>query len=255
MAPSGSVADAIIAHGTNLNVSEEEIRNHWNTGWQGMYREELTLLIVYGKLTGSWSNVLAHCAVQHAAVEVLTDTLGRALPETEENWDRIHEARRAALVHDWSKRRERQRADFSHEEIVLGNVAYEATTTPFKRTLITATGPDFLERFLRGDATTLELVLFYADDICKGGEIVPLLERIAEVEARRQDLNENKVLTERLGGRKYWDVEREVGETAERLIFYTLYCVLNGARKFGISDPRELPSWIRARVEERIRNT
>lgn len=254
-------AEAIIHHGNNLDVPEEGIRKRFGKGWQTHYQWPIILLVAHGKLIPDgdedWTNVLAHCAMQYAAMAEVMDTLVKHLCETpyetevtrgfERGWPR--DARRAACIHDWRKRRDRKPEDFASEEIAIGDEMYEDTTNKEMRTLIAATGPDFLVRALGGDASIWELVQFYMDDICRGAEIVPLMERIAEVEARRGDLNENMELTARLGGRKYWDVERETAAFAEKVLFFAL----GGRKNLGISSPEELPSWIRARVEERIR--
>ncbi len=254
-------AEAIIRHSHNLDVPDEGIRRYFGRWWHLHYQHPIILLVAHGKLTQDndedWSNVLAHCAMQYAAMAEVMDTLVHHLCGTSssnyatrqfgQEWPR--DARRAACIHDWTKRRDRKPGDFTPEEIAAGDEMYKDTTSEGMRKLIAATGPDFLGRVLQGRASIWELISFYVDDICRGGEIVPLLERIAEVEARRRDLNDDSDLTARLSGRKYWDVEREIGRMAEQFIFFTL----GGVENLGISSPEELPNWIRARVEERIR--
>lgn len=201
----------------------------WNVRSEGFYGERLE-----GK--NKWRNSVEHQVTQLTAARALRDLLGLS----DEEGTKLE---KTAIVHDWGKRMGIDPCAFTDTErerakILLSKVNPDPD-------LMNATGPQFLQRVLAGKASFLEFVQFYLDDITKGSEIVSFDERIDEVSARRQDLDEDQKMTEALGGRKYWTVEREIGHTVERMIFDRLV-----ERGIKVSSPKEIPSLIRNKMEE-----
>ena len=118
--------------------------------------------------------------------------------------------------------------------------------------LMHATDPEFLRHALvEKKASLLQKIQFYLDDICgtRNGkaDIIPPRERIAEVAARRQDLNDDPALTARLGG-KYWDREQELVAAVEEELWKRLK-----DRGHSIQSPEELPAFIRAEIQKRMK--
>lgn len=203
------------------------------------HRNEFRLLYL-GKLTKreGWKNIREHDAIQLFGAKALGNMYG--LSENDQR-----ELESVALIHDWKKRLDKNPDDFTVEEKEKAQVALEKIHPNEK--LMTATGPDFLEKVLYTEVSMLEFLQFYLDDITKGNQIVSFDERIDEVSARRQDLNNDAELTKRLGGKKYWDLEREIGHEVEKLIFIRLT-----ERGIDLKSPKEIPDLIRCRVEEQI---
>ena len=201
---------------------------------------EMRLLFRGGKLweTSGWRNVVEHSLVQVAISEELAELLDLNEEET-------RKITTAALCHDWAKRLEIKPQEFSSEE---RNKAEEflKKVKPDSQ-LMDATGEKFHERaLLKGEATFLEKLQFYIDDICKGSEIVPFDERIDAVEAKRQDLNSAAEYL-KLFGARYWDNERKLGHAVEEEVFLKLK-----GRGYNIASPKDIPKFIEQRINRKI---
>ena len=197
---------------------------------------EFRLLLRGGHLwkKDGWREVVEHQAVQFYAIGVLADLL--ELPK--EDKDKI---RKVALVHDWQKRMEIKPDEFTDEDREEAGKYFEKVKPD--NTLMKATGSDFMGRALNGNPSFLEYVQFYVDDISMGGKIVPLNERLDELEKRKQSMNEDSELTKSLGGRKYWDVEREIGHRAENMVFKRLK-----EKGVEVDSPSQIPLLLKARL-------
>jgi hypothetical protein len=221
----------------------KELSEHWN---------ELRLLFRGGKLwnfrsegwrgerlegENKWRNLVEHQVTQLLAARVLEKLLGLSPGDSDK-------LAKVAIMHDWDKRMEIRPGAFSVEEKEKAKILLsEVNPDP---NLIAATHPEFLEKVLAKKVSFLELLQFYLDDITMGSEIVSLEERINEVAARRRDLNENEELTKKLGGRKYFEVERETGHMVENVIYNIL--IEQGVE---ISSPEEIPNLIKSRLINR----
>lgn len=209
----------------------KELVEHW---------DEMRLLFQGGLLTkkDGWRNVVEHQTTQLFGAIALGELLNLSADDRKN-------IQTVALVHDWEKRWDKlhENPSFVETEKIT---EYLCRVNPDPQ-LMKATGPEFLVRVLAGESSYLELLQFYLDDITKGNQIVKFDERIDEVEKRRQDLNQDKELTARLGGRKYWEVEREIGHEVERLIDERLR-----ARGIILNSPDEIPGLIRIKMQEKL---
>lgn len=201
------------------------------------YEDEFHLLYL-GKLTKreGWKNVREHGVTQLLGAKVLGALLGLTDGER-----RALES--VAIIHDWEKRLDNFPDDFSPAEKEKIELYYKKIK-PDER-LMAATGPDFLEKVLYAEVSILEFLQFYLDDITMGSEIVPFDKRIEEVSTRKQYLNDDGDLTQRLGGRKYWELEMEVGHLVENMIFDSLK-----ARGVEIGSPKDIPYLIKNKIIE-----
>lgn len=172
-----------------------------------MYPRQYFSVVDGGKLIGDWGNVAEHCCIQVVAVETLADLLG--LPKH----DKIALAEVAAC-HDWSKRLEKRPGDFTDVEVARAYRLFSYAAPD--KALIAALGPSFLLRAVSGQATFLEMIQFLVDDMALGGKIVSSDERIDEVSARNP--SPSPEVEEKLG-RPYWDVEREMAQLAEAVVY------------------------------------
>jgi hypothetical protein len=197
------------------------------------YRGEFRLLFKGGHLTRKEGhrNIVEHQVIQLLGAEVL----GRLLGLSEEEKRKI---KSTALIHDWDKIID----EFPNGYIDSHNLLKKVNPD---QKLMSATKSEFLGKVLYGAPSFLEFLQFYLDDITMHNQIVRFDERIDEVLARKQDVNNDEELTARLGGRKYWDVEREIGHAVENMIFDRLV-----ERGVAISSPEEIPDLIRSKIEE-----
>ena len=188
---------------------------------------------------GDWDNVLRHQLVQFAAAEILGEWLGLGSHE-------MGQFQKVALVHNWNLRLERRPQDFTPDEIKEAQMFFDSFGVDPKLRL--ATVPEFIEKMVMypEKVTLEEKIQYYLDDIVAGQNIVPFKERIAEVESPRHDLNEDDELTRKLGGRKYWDAEREVGILIEKELFERLL-----AQGIDVSAPELIPVTLRIELEKK----
>ena len=161
---------------------------------------------------GDWDNVLRHQLVQFAAAEILGEWLGFVL----------------YLIINLS---------FKPDSYDLQEANSDYFSNP---------EGDLIEDGVWKYNVLEEKIQYYLDDIVAGQNIVPFKERIAEVESRRQDLNEDDELTRKLGGRKYWDAEREVGILIEKELFERLL-----AQGIDVSAPELIPVTLRIELEKK----
>lgn len=185
---------------------------------------------------GDWNNVIDHQVMQLAEADVMSDTLG--MSEDERGG-----LLTAALCHDWKKRLEKRSEDFTPEQKVQAEEFLKRAAPNAE--LMDATETGFSKKIIDGDATFLQRLMFYIDNITLESKIVPLNKRIAETEARTA-LNEDEEWTQRLGGR-YWDVERMAAWGVEQELFTLLK-----KRGAAISVPHDVPFFIRAKVGELV---
>lgn len=201
---------------------------------------EMKLLIRGGKLSkkDNWRNVAEHCLVQVAVVDELAVLLKLSLEDRKS-------LNKVALCHDWKKRLTSTPDDFTNNEKIVAQKLL-ARVNPDKN-LMEATDPGFIEKALiKNESSFLERIQFYVDDIVSGSNVLKLEDRLSEVESRRQDLNEDVTLTNRLGG-KYWDKERELGKIVEKEIFEKL----SPETQREIQQPENIPSFLESKISEK----
>jgi len=202
------------------------------------YEPQLRLCVEGGKLieADKWGNVARHCFVQASATEEMATLLRLGAHE-------LTRLARTAASHDWRKRLEKCRSDFTDEEIDRADrlCAEGGPDTELMRAL----NPYFLPIFFSGAATMLQMVQFYIDDITRDDEIVRFEDRIADNEER--DPNPEPEV-DRILGRPYWDAERVVGHAVESLLF----SILKGF-DVKLARPQDIPVLIASRMAARVR--
>lgn len=199
------------------------------------YEAQMRLTIEGGKLVDrdGWGEVARHCLIQAAAIHAFTPHLGLERYDTER-------MAAVAICHDWAKRLEKQPNDFSEAEKERAKELLRAAKP--NRELMDALEPRFLVRVVNSEATMVELIQFYIDDIARGEQIVSLDERLADLEARRPDVAPEVA---RELGRPYWEAEREIAYRVEKMLAAILH-----ARHETSSGSIDVPSWIREEIEK-----
>jgi hypothetical protein len=202
--------------------------------------EAMRLLFRGGKLSpkeGDWNNVINHCLTQAAVADVLAPLLRLSEGDQEE-------LRNTALCNDCKKRLEKRPNDFTEEQRQRAEELLEEV--PLNGELLEATELGFSRKIIEGQASFLQRLQFYIDDITQGSEVVELEERIAEAEGRTQ-LNDDPELTKTLGC-PHGDIERLAARLVEQEIFFRLRGL-----NVDIDLPRDLPLLIRKKIQERFK--
>ncbi|MEK7112452.1 MAG: hypothetical protein AAB875_03930 [Patescibacteria group bacterium] len=199
----------------------------------------MRLLFRGGKLhkKDQWRNVVEHCLVQVAVADSISDLL--ELPQ-EEKADLI----KVAACHDWEKRLQKYPNDFTEEDKAQAKIFLKKVNP--EQNLIHATGPDFLEKFLKGESTFLERLQCYIDGIVLESDIVEYDIRLDETKKRYLELRDNSKLEAKLGG-QFFEKERELDNHTAQEIFEKL--PHNIQEKIG--EPKNIPNFIRQRIERR----
>lgn len=217
-----------------LNLEEIGITNPRFRSLATQYEAQTRLTIEGGKLIDrdGWGEVARHCLIQAAAIQTFAPRLGLDQHDT---------AKMAAVAacHDWAKRLEKKPQDFSEAEKTKAKELFRSARPNEK--LMEALEPHFLVRVVKREATFVELVQFYVDDIARGGEIVSLEERLADLELRRPNVAPEVALEL---GRPYWEAEREIAHRVERMLASILY-----ARHETSSESIDVSSVIRREIE------
>ena len=184
--------------------------------FEAQYQAELNFLKEKGMLVGEWSNVYDHCFTEGLVADVLATMLQLSKEE--------HELLvKAALLHDWYKRNEREAAN------TLGAAQYDIKAHESAKLLRDAGYPDIIVELTESVGHTsltsilnsqifLHRLMHYIDDITYGKKVVGLDERISALESaeRYKELNESGRAI--FGGKTYFEVQREVGYSIEKEI-------------------------------------
>lgn len=229
---------------------------------------------VLGKNRGGldiWRNVSKHCLVQTAGCEILGRELG--LPEQS-----IRYLGLAAMGHDWDKKYQSQGLKRINEQIANGEISEEEGGRVkydfFEESeihnvsgmqelgipaeivkIVSADGHPALPRMMSPDASIEEKVLHYVGSITDESNIVPLDQRIDNLERneRYRMMNEYGRQVPWTGGRTLYEVQREVGHQIEKGLVQRLIDrgTLSDEWKTRLeANPEDLPFYIKAKVEE-----
>lgn len=194
---------------------------------------------VLGKGNEEWRNVSEHCLAEAVVVDILAEHLGAKREETV----------RAALLHDWYKRREieamRERG---------GGAGYQATIEEDERKLkeqgiserIVALAHANIparddEGYLKNRPVE-EKIMHFADHIVQGSDIVDFNDRLRALEQKEQNIDFSNSFRRQYNGKSLFELQygkicpMEQKEFEEKL----------GLKEGGLVD------FIKERLEERI---
>lgn len=173
------------------------------------YKPEIKTLKDTGRLTGEWSNVFDHCFKEGLLADVLSDLLQLA---SEDKEDLI----KAALLHDWYKRVEREAANkegFSQYDLKAVESGDKLKSLGYSDRIVELTqsvGHTSLKKVMESNDLLIR-VMHLIDDITFGNKIVELDERVDGLEQaeRYKELNEEgkKIFA----GKTYFQIQRELG--------------------------------------------
>lgn len=181
-----------------------------------------------------WRNVSEHCLVEAVAADCLAEEL--QLPE-----DDKEKLVTGALLHDFYKRQEielmsargktsmdvvREAEDKGTEYLNRKGIDPEVIK------IINSVGASPVDYFETKEPTMEEKIMHYVDDITDGNDFTYLKDRLDRVAKRYPDVE--KSIYERMF---------KVSEKIEKEI----------ADKLGLAEARELPMYIKRKIEERIK--
>lgn len=219
-----------------------------------------------------WRNVSEHCLVQTAGVGILAEELG--LPEE----SRVS-LQKAALLHDWDKKHQttelrkingiiesgevteeeggKLKYDFfeeSEEHSVSGMRERNISEDIIK--IASADGHPALPRVMDPNCAIEEKILHYVGSITDESRIVALDERVDNLERneRYKMMNEYGRQVPWTNGRALYEVQRTVGHQIEAELAQRLIDSGNLLAEWQTRlqrDPKELPIFIRVKIEEK----
>jgi len=205
----------------------------------------------YGDAPGAWTNVGDHCLVVGIIADIIAEKAGFSASERTKLVE-------GGLLHDYNKPEEKamMKADpLSLElldQISEHNLAkLRAFGVPEEVLVLTDSS---VAPSLDGHADPLKRILYYADAIVTGTDIVPLQQRFDDLERgwtgsaiNVERAKENAAFSEayrpKYGGKSLYDVQRELGARVEAEI----------AGLIGFDgDPVDLPDHLEALFQERV---
>lgn len=190
-----------------------------------------------GELIGEWSNVYDHCFTEGLVANIVGDFLAL---ESREKVVLI----KAALLHDWYKKKEREAADkFGAQE--YDNTAREGAKLlrefGYSEEVILLTGSvghASLKELLSG-GSFLQHIMYYIDNITWRDKVTSLDERMDQLESADRYRELNELGRKIFNGRTYFEVQRELGHNIENEI----------ASRIGIK-PNDIPKKIQGVLRE-----
>lgn len=226
---------------------------------------------VLGKGPDIWRNVSEHTLVQTAACDILAEELGLAQ-------DSRKNLGLAAMAHDWDKKFQTIGLKKINGQVESGEVSEEEggklkfdffeeseehSVEGMRKNgipeqiikIASADGHPALPRMTDPSVTIEEKVLHYVGSIVDENDIGPLDVRIDKLEsnARYSMMNDYGRQVLWTGGRTLYEVQREVGHQIESEIVDLLLAsgrLDNKWRDALQKDPKMLPAFIKAKIEE-----
>lgn len=209
------------------------------------HMSEMKLLLAGGRLNkhDKWENVYRHCLVQIAVMDITCDLLGI-------EGDDKDTLLTVAAVHDWKKRIDITQVDTNMDPEWMQRILkyYHAVSPDIS--LMSATGPNFIEVGLNGMSTKLQEVAFYVDDIVNEDMVVPVLDRLYLNKMKKgvKALDADHALTSRLGGLKYSDAEIKLATSIEQ----KFAAIIEKRSGLKLGNGESLPTVILEEMNKRI---
>lgn len=218
-----------------LEISKNEKTRFFSEFAAGMKSDMRTLQSggVLGKdaKEAGWRNVSEHCLVEALEAQILAEKLGL-------DPDKL---KKAAVIHDWYKRREielvEKHGPTAHDSTIaedaelLHTMGYDDQVIKISKSV----GHSALSQMESKDVTLEEMVMHYIDDITANTDIVML--------EQRMEKNEKNIKLQKLDEMTpFFARQREIGKKIESII----------ASKLGIDPPEELPNFIKKEIERKI---
>ena len=226
-----------------------------------------------------WNNVMKHNVTQAAALRVLlkamgyedggggTNMIGNGCVTEMEKYSFIHNPG----IHLQKQRRKEEDgintkafpksekftwfeecsfniwSDALHDEVDSGGFYQLATSPEFFDQIAEMQMPDAEDIVEKAKHVPFdELLIYYIDALFDDSNLIPAHERIALMEQRRPDLNDDEKRTERLG-MKYWDAERAVSTMIQEMVWEEMKH--NGIE---LASHEDVPEFLRKQIAQEM---
>ena len=159
---------------------------------------------ILGKEGEGWRNISEHCLAEAVVADILAESLGAKRDNVV----------KAALLHDWYKRREIEAMDEYG-----GNIGYQTTIGEDKKKLKKYGVSDEIialahaniptkydEEYLKSRVLE-EKIVHFADHIVQGSEIVDFNDRLRSVEKKKQNIEFSDSFREKYNGKSLFDLQ------------------------------------------------
>lgn len=190
--------------------------------FKNRYDRELNVLTTHGELIGDWSNVYDHCLTEGLVASVFADLLKLDADDREA-------LVKAALLHDWYKRKEREAAGqhgASQYDAAALRSAEGLKSLGYSERIaeLTASVGHTSLKAIEATDDFLRKLMHYIDDMVLQKTVIGLRERVQRTWAKDQyrELNESGRAV--FGGKTYAQVQEEVGLKIERQVARRLGC-------------------------------
>lgn len=217
--------------------SKEEYWDKLYSRFIPKYPIALRLYGDYGLLpeTEGWYNIVRHCLLEAAAMEIIADEL----KSSKKDKDTLV---LAALIHDFYKRRELELikkegdsiATLEKAEKESARILLEHGLDPKLVKITDAIGITKLDRIKDPSCSIAEKIMFYVDSITRHDEIVSLKTKVASLPARYPDITKTGIYPIYLGVSS--DVEKEL------------------AAKIKLADSSKLPKYINENIQMKLKS-
>jgi hypothetical protein len=176
------------------------------------YKKDLDFIRIQGNLVGEWANVFEHCLTEGMVAEILGTELQLSDCDT---------LVRAAILHDWFKRHEREAVKIGgatqYDKAAIEN-GLKLQSANYSERIIELTqsvGHTSLMKIMTSDDFTARL-MHYIDDITYNNNVVVIDERMDNLESadRYKELNESG--RNIFSGRTYFQIQRSLAHKIEQ---------------------------------------
>ena len=178
-----------------------------NANIEELYPEDFTILREIGNLTEDWANVYEHCKMEGNIAMIIANLLN--LNNTDSS-----KLIRAAILHDWYKRTERESQDYNsdYSRIELQKLGIDTDIVDIAHSV----GHTSLKTV--ENSSLLCKIMHFIDDITYGSEIMEVSERIDLTEASKRYVKLAEDSRADFNGRTFFEVQKIVGNKIQKEI-------------------------------------
>ncbi len=177
------------------------------------YQREFSILRENGQLIDDWSNVYEHCKLEGEIAIILVDRLA-AIQQMKIPVDERDNLIKAAILHDWFKRVERETENYDSTLSYIGLIDLGVS----KRVcdIAHSVGHSTLKECEGYDR--MRKIMHFIDDIVANTIITEIVDRVESVRARGHLVKLEEEMKAELDGRSFFDVQIEVGQKIQKQI-------------------------------------
>jgi cytidyltransferase-like protein len=171
-----------------------------NANIEEIYPNDFKILREVGNLTEDWANVYEHCKMEGNLAMIVARLLDLSNKDTAL-------LIRAAILHDWYKRNERESQDYNsdYSRVELQKLGIESTIVDIAHSV----GHTSLKTIEK--STLLCKIMHFIDDITYGSEIMEIEERVNLTQGSNRYTKLAEESRKDFDGQTFFDVQKSVG--------------------------------------------